>query len=147
MKKYFYYILLILNLSCSNRNESSLVKETSRLKNKIYDNYNNHPLYDHCIQTIIQSKSIDDKYIYLNQTSPTYYCYETLEQILPDSVWINFIQHPSPNMRYYAFKALEKRNYNKISEIKMELIKDSTIVTYRSGCLEIGILRICDLVK
>lgn len=152
MRKYFFYfsLVLILTLGCSNRNETSLAEETSKEEIGASDNYHEHPLHDYfedCVQTIIKSETIDDKYILLNETTPLYHCYESLEPILPDSVWVDYTQHQSPVMRYYAFQALKKRNYDKISDIKMRLLQDTTRVTYRSGCSEIGIVRICDLIN
>lgn len=149
MRFFLFYILLILIfVSCSSRKEPSLVEDTSKNEIGINDNCYEHPLHDYfdfCVQKITESETIDDKYILLNETTPLYHCYETLESILPDSVWVNYTEHQSPAMRYYAFQALKKRNYDKISVIKMKLLQDTTIVTWRSGCLTVEI-RVCDLI-
>ncbi|MFN8291930.1 MAG: hypothetical protein U0U70_16850 [Chitinophagaceae bacterium] len=61
--------------------------------------------------------------------------YEWLVQHAPDTVFINLINHPNPQTRTYAFKALCERKNRETEGIFKSFRSDTTSVCEAEGCI------------
>ncbi len=65
-----------------------------------------------------------------------YACFERLYEIQNEMDWFVLIKHPNPNVRLYAFEALENANSLYVTDARTILSKDTAQVCTFSGCLQ-----------
>ncbi len=66
-----------------------------------------------------------------------YACFERLYEIQNEMDWFLLFKHPNPNVRLYAFKALENTNSLYVTDARIILSEDTAQVCTFSGCLQL----------
>lgn len=91
---------------------------------------------------IIQSMSENEIYEtesigWGGQKSEQWIQFQFLQRIAKSSELVEYTNHPNPNIRCYALKALANKNYSGIYEIVLDHLNDMEKVTVFQGCLMI----------
>jgi hypothetical protein len=136
MKKYIWFILLLLFISCyPNYAEEEEITDTNEINSNSTDNWSFIDTMDtdDLISAIESSENIESKHIGIEgRKSYIYCCYEKLLETASDSLWVKLSYSKSPVMRYYAYKALFSRESTNLQSVRNRLIKDSSQVCYHT---------------
>ena len=139
MKKYISFILLfILLLLAMSYYEKQKSKKELEAKpyTSVFDSLlNEMESVDNLISIIESSKRIESKYLGFEGESAIYSVYEKLLDQVSDSLWVELSYSKSPVMRYYACMALFSNESADYSSVRDRLIKDTSHVCSRFGCI------------
>ena len=61
-------------------------------------------------------------------------CFDRLRQLLKEEDWLKLVNHPSPQLRLYAFEALKVKRSPLLSEAMTQLEDDPSQVLLLKGC-------------
>ena len=87
-------------------------------------------------QELAKCNQVEDRQIGEGgEYSKVYAWFEELLKIASDQDLVHLMNHRSPIVRAYAFHGLAKRNYSDIPALLTQHIKDTTEISYQSGCL------------
>ena len=88
------------------------------------------------VNQIVQYKTVQDERIgFAAAKSKVYQAFEKLSKIASNRELVQLTEHPTPNVRVYAFWALATKYYKAIKEVLEKRIKDVAMVEYQSGCI------------
>ena len=134
MKKYIWFILLLLFVSCyPNHVEEDEVIDVNETDSNPTDNWSFMDTMDinDLISAIESSENIEGEHIGMEgRKSYIFSCYEKLLEVASDSLWVKLSYSKSPVMKYYAYKALFSKENTNLQSVRDRLIKDTSQVCF-----------------